>query len=67
MSAKVIDCHLSNIIACDISKSKYSEHPKTATVRPIFKKEDRTKIEHYVLLFTLEFTKDFFMKISQIT
>ena len=51
MSAKVIDCHLSNTNACDISKNKYSEHPKTATVRPIFKKEDRTKIEHYVLLF----------------
>ena len=45
MSAKVIDCHLSNTNACDTSKNKYSEHPKTATVRPIFKKEDRTKIE----------------------
>ena len=45
MSANVIDCHLSNIIACDISKNKYFEHPKTATVRPIFKKEDRTKVK----------------------
>ena len=26
MSANVIDCRLSNIIACDISKNKYSEH-----------------------------------------
>ena len=38
MSANVIDCHLSNIITCDISKNKYPEHAKTATVRPIFKK-----------------------------
>ena len=36
MSANVIDCHLSNIIACDISKNKYSGHAKTATVRRIF-------------------------------
>ena len=47
MSANVIDCHLSNIITCDISKNKYSEHAKTATVRPIFKKDDRTKIKNY--------------------
>ena len=47
MSANVIDCHLSNIIACDISKNKYSEHAKIATVRPIFKKDDRTKIKNY--------------------
>ena len=44
MSANVIDCHLSNIIACNISKNKYSEHAETATVRPIFKKDDRSKI-----------------------
>ena len=47
MSANVIDCHLSNIITCDISKNKYSEHAKTATVRPIFKKDDKTKIKNY--------------------
>ena len=41
-------CHLSNFIACDISKNKYSEHAKTATVRPIFKKDDRTKIKNYL-------------------
>ena len=28
-------------------KNKYSEHAKTATVRPIFKKDDRTKIKNY--------------------
>ena len=38
MSANVIDRHLSSIIACDISKNKYSEHAEIATVRPIFKR-----------------------------
>ena len=48
MSANVIDCPvLANIITCDISKKKYSEHAKTATVRPIFKIEARTKIKNY--------------------
>ena len=47
MSANVIDCHVSNIITCNISKNKYFEHTKTATVRPIFKKDDRTKIKNY--------------------
>ena len=36
MSASVIDWHLSNIIACDISENIYSEHDKRATVRTIF-------------------------------
>ena len=40
MSANAIDCHLSNVIACDILKNKYSEHAKIVTVRPIFKKDD---------------------------
>ena len=47
MSANATDCHLSNIIACDISKNKYSEHAETATVRPFFKIDDRTKIKNY--------------------
>ena len=49
MSANVIDCYLSKIIACDISENKYSEHAKTATSRPIFQKDDRTrtKINNY--------------------
>ena len=33
MSGNVIDCHLPNITACDISKNRYFEHAKTATVR----------------------------------
>ena len=47
MSANVSDYHLSNIIACDISANKYSEHVKTATVRLIFKKDDEKKIKNY--------------------
>ena len=47
MSASVIDCHLANIINNDISLNKYSKHAKTATVRPIFRKDDRTKIKNY--------------------
>ena len=47
MSANVTDSHLSNIITCDISKNKYYNHADTATVRPIFKKDDRTKIKNY--------------------
>ena len=46
MSA-VIDCHLANIINNDLSLNKYSKHAKTATVRSIFKKDDRTKIKNY--------------------
>ena len=47
MSANVVDCHLANIINNDISLNKYSKHAKTATVRPISKKDDRTKIKNY--------------------
>ena len=47
MSADVIDCHLSSIIACDISKNKHPEHSKTVTVKQIFKKDDRAKIKNY--------------------
>ena len=47
ISASVMDCHLANIINNDISTNNCSEHAKTATVRPIFKKDDRTKIKNY--------------------
>ena len=47
VSAIIIDCHLSNIIASDISDNQYSEHSKTATVRPTFKKDDKTKVKNY--------------------
>ena len=42
-----IDCHLANIINNDISLNKYSKLAKTATVRSIFKKDDRTNIKNY--------------------
>ena len=47
MSANNIDCHLSNIIASDLSDNQYSEHSKTATIRPVFKKDDRVKVKNY--------------------
>ena len=47
ISANVVDCHLANRINNDISLNKYFKHAKTATVRLIFKKDDRTKIKNY--------------------
>ena len=35
------------IVIKDISNNKFSENSKTATVRPIFKKGDRTEIKNY--------------------
>ena len=46
MLDNVIDCHLASINN-DIYLNKYSEHAKTAAVRPIFKKDDRIKIKNY--------------------
>ena len=31
----------------DLEKNKYSEEPKTALARPIFKKNERNKIRNY--------------------
>ena len=42
-ASNVIDSHLYNIIIKDLEKNKYSEEPKTALVRPIFKKNERNK------------------------
>ena len=47
MSANVIDSHLANIINNDITKNVFSEKAKVASVRPIFKKNEREKIENY--------------------
>ena len=47
ISADITDCHIANIINKDISNNKLSENAKTATIRPIFKKGDRTKIKNY--------------------
>ena len=43
MSATFTDYHLFNIITSDILKNIYSEHAKTATLRPVFKNYGRTK------------------------
>ena len=42
-SSNVIDSYLYNIRIKDLEKSKYSEEPKTALVRPIFKKNESNK------------------------
>ena len=46
MSANVIDSHLANIINNDITKNSFSKKEKVASVKPIFKKNDREKIEN---------------------
>ena len=43
----IIDSHFCNIIKKDLRKNKYSEESKTALVRPIFKKNERSKLENY--------------------
>ena len=47
LSANIIDSHLTNIINKDISQSKFSEAAKLASVRPLYKKKGREKIENY--------------------
>ena len=47
ISADIIDCDTGNIINQDVSNNKFFENAKTATVRPIFKKGDRTEIKKY--------------------
>ena len=47
MSANVVDSHLANIDNNNITKNVFSEKAKVASVRPIFKKNKRKKIENY--------------------
>ena len=47
LSADIIDYHLAYIINKDIEKSAFSEDAKIACVRPVFKKDERTKISNY--------------------
>ena len=47
ISANVIDYHLANIINNDITNNVFSEKAKVASVRSIFKKNEREKIENY--------------------
>ena len=46
MSANVIDNHLANINK-DIDLNFYSENAKIANGRPIFKKDEGTKVKNY--------------------
>ena len=45
-ASSVINSHLYNIIKV-LEKNKYSEELKAALVRPIFKKNERSKIGNY--------------------
>ena len=47
MSANFTDSHLENIINDDITKNVFSEKAKVASVSPIFKENEREKIENY--------------------
>ena len=47
MTANIIDSHIANIINADLERNCFSEDAKIASVRPIYKKDDRTKIKNY--------------------
>ena len=39
--------HFTNVISSYISQKHYSENAKIETVRPTFKKDDRTQVKNY--------------------
>ena len=43
MSAYIIDKHLTNIINNDLLRNSFSDSIKIASIRPIFKKGQRTE------------------------
>ena len=47
LAASVIDSHLTNIINNDLSNNAFSDSAKLASVRPIYKKDDRNEIKNY--------------------
>ena len=47
MSAYIIDKHLTNIINNDLLRNSFSDSAKMPSVRPIFKKGERTEIGNY--------------------
>ena len=47
LAASVIDFHLNNIINNDLSNNAFSDSAKLASVRAIYKKDDRNKIKNY--------------------
>ena len=67
LSANVIDSHLTNLINSDIKKNSFSEGAKIASVRPIFKKNERENVlncfskiyEKYILEQFKSFLNDF--------
>ena len=46
-TANIIDCHMANIMNMGIENQKYPEEAKKASIRPIYKKEDRNKVANY--------------------
>ena len=42
-----MDSHLTNIISNDLSNNAFSDSAKPASVRPIYKKDDRNEIKNY--------------------
>ena len=46
LSANVNDNHLANIINKDLNVNSYSENTEIANVKPILKKDERTKIKN---------------------
>ena len=47
LSANIINSHLMSIINNDLNNNSFSNEAKIATVRPIYKKKSRDKIENY--------------------
>ena len=47
LAASVINSHLTNIISNDLSNNAFSDSAKPASVRPIYKKDDRNEIKNY--------------------
>ena len=47
IATNIIDSHLTNLINRDIELNKFSENAKVASVRPIYKKDERSKIKNY--------------------
>ena len=67
LSANVIDSHLANVINKNKDLNCYSENAKIANVRPIFKKDERTKVKNYrpfsLVIYFLKFMRNLYMKI----
>ena len=47
LSSNIIDSHLTSIINSDLLKDSFFGDAKTASLRSIFKKKERDKIENY--------------------